>query len=250
MKFSIIVTTYKNSEGLTIVAKSLLAQVYKDWELIIINDSPSDNRYHTFASSLNDPRIRYYVNETHRGEHLSYNSGLEKISADSKWILFLKDTHYFSPDTLLYFSRLIATNSEQKWFTTNYAHKDGTPYTKSSKDEAVYSYIIDYLILKKIKGPMTHCAEAKLINENKIRFSNFTKYNEDWFFYYQVSLHTKFFYSDHNSTIENSIPYQKKKETLTYAYENIVRLCYEASSKKLLHPSFVIALLARCISRE
>ena len=67
MKFSIITPTFKRQELLSRAVASLQAQTYKDWEMIIVNDSPKDTAYHDFTSSVNDSRIHYFVNEINRG---------------------------------------------------------------------------------------------------------------------------------------------------------------------------------------
>ena len=62
MKFSITIPAYKRSY-LKEAIDSCLAQTYKDFELIIVNDaSPED--LDSIVNSYSDNRIRYYKNET------------------------------------------------------------------------------------------------------------------------------------------------------------------------------------------
>ena len=79
MKFSIITPTHKRSHLLTRAVSSLQAQTHTDWEMIIINDSPGDTSYNDFVSSINDSRIRYFVNSSNRGVNYSRNVALEKL---------------------------------------------------------------------------------------------------------------------------------------------------------------------------
>ncbi len=251
MKFSIITPTYRRKELLVRAVTSLQNQTYTDWEMIIVNDSPYDETYTTFASSINDPRIRYFVNNTNKGVNYSRNFALERISADSTWIIFLDDDDYLSPDTLNHFSRLIMLNPDQKWFITNRALTNGTSLTKFPHDETLYSYTWHYLILKRCKGDATHCIETKLVTHNNIRFSRFVKQAEEWFFFYQVGLLTKILYSDHNSTISDGYDTAHglnfRKRTFTERYEILLQLSYEATRKKIIFPSFVIYMLLRCL---
>jgi glycosyltransferase involved in cell wall biosynthesis len=245
MKFSIITPTFKRKELLQKAVLSLQAQTYKDWELLIVNDSPHDISYREFASSINDPRIRYFVNNNNRGVNYSRNIALERISADSTWVIFLDDDDYFSPDTLAHFSECIKNNPDQKWFLTNRALKDGTSLTQFPHNNSTYSYTWHYLISKYCKGDATHCIETKLITHNHARFSKYVKQGEEWFFFYQIGLVTAIFYSDHNSTItegyNTSTGLNFRKRSKGERFESISKLVYEGYHLKLLkYPTFLL----------
>jgi glycosyltransferase involved in cell wall biosynthesis len=171
MRFSIITPTYKRKDALKRAVDSVLQQTYKDFEMIIVNDSPFDTTYEEFAASINDSRIRYYVNDSNRGVNYSRNFALDRVSADSKWVIFLDDDDYVSPDALATFRDLLAMNTEHRWFVTNRAYKDGTPITRFPKSDTFYSYAWEYLISKRCKGDATHCIETKLLTVNKIRYT-------------------------------------------------------------------------------
>lgn len=251
MKFSIITPTYKRKDLLIRSVTSLLAQTYKDWEMIIVNDSPQDDSYNSFSSSINDPRIHYHSNSTNKGVNFSRNYALDKVSADSTWVIFLDDDDYLSPDTLERFHDLILTNHNQKWFVTNRAYLDGTSLTQFPHDNTLYNYAWQYLILKRCKGDATHCIETKLITRNSIHFSLHVKQGEEWFFFYQVGLHTKMYYHDHNSTITSGYNISSglnfRKRVFREKYETLIKLFYEALAKKIIHPSFVVYILLRSI---
>lgn len=250
MKFSIITPTYKRPEKLLRAVNSLLAQTYHDWEIIIVNDSPTDTSYKEFSSSINDARIHYYINETNKGVNYSRNYALDKVSADSKWVIFLDDDDYFAPDALSTFHDLILTNQNQKWFITNRAYTNGIPLTQFPKDNTLYSYAWSYLLLKRCKGDATHCIETKLLIQNKIQFSHHIKQAEEWFFFYQVGLQEKIYYHDHNSTItdgyDSSSGLNFRKRTREERFESLSKLVYEGSQKGLLqHPTFLLYVLMR-----
>lgn len=252
MKFSIITPTFKRKELLKRAVASLQAQTYKDWEMLIVNDSPYDESYKEFAVSLNDARIRYYCNDSNHGVNYSRNFALERISADSKWVIFLDDDDYLAPDTLAHFSECILLNPHKRWFLTNRALKNGTPLTRFPHEETLYSYAWQYLILKRCKGDATHCIETKLITHIHARFSHHVKQGEEWFFFYQVGLHEKIFYSDHNSTISDGYDAASglnfRRRTRTEQFETITTLVYEgARGGFLLKPSFIVYCLLRYI---
>lgn len=245
MKFSIITSTYRNKERLVQAANSLIAQTYKDWEMIVINDSPNDAAYHTFISGINDPRIYYHQNLITEGKNHNNNLGLDTLSADSKWVIFLDDTAYLSPDTLATLHNLIILNGDKKWFVTNCAYKNGTPITKFPHDNTSYSYAVDSLLLRKCKGVATHCIETKLITQMKARFSQYERHSEEWFFFYQVGLHTKMYYRDHNSTISSDVM-SPHYQYLNERFESITKIFYEGLTYKLIyHPTFVLYIIMK-----
>jgi glycosyltransferase involved in cell wall biosynthesis len=245
MKFSIITPTHRRKEKLERAIASLFAQTYKDWEMIIVNDSPHDDTYKEFASSINDARIHYHVNSINKGVNFSRNYALERLSADSKWVIFLDDDDYFAPDTLATLSRLITLNVDTKWFMTNRALKNGISVTVAPTEDTSYSYAWSYLILKRIKGDATHCIETKLITHTHTRFSKYVKQGEEWFFFYCLGLHTKIFYHDHNSTITDGYNETSglnfRKRARTERFETISTLMYEGLRRKIFyHFSFIL----------
>lgn len=250
MKFSIITPTHKRVDNLIRAVNSVLAQTYTDWEMIVVNDSPNDTSYETFTSSINDSRIHYHVNDTNRGVNYTRNLALDKVSADSKWVIFLDDDDYFAPDTLQTFHDLILNHRDQKWFVTNRAHTNGIPVTRFPKEDTLYSYAWEYLLLKRCKGDATHCIETKLITQAKIQFSHHVKQGEEWFFFYQVGFLSKMYYHSHNSTITDgyntSSGLNFRKRSREERFETLSKLIYEGSKINLLyHPTFALYLLAR-----
>lgn len=251
MKFSIITPTFKRKDLLLRAVASVQAQTYKDWELIVVNDSPSDESYREFASSINDARIHYHVNPINKGVNFSRNVALNSLSADSRWVIFLDDDDYFAPDTLANFADLIRTHQDIQWFVTNRAEKNGTSLTRFPHAERMYSYVWSYLILKRCKGDATHCIETKLITHLHARFSQYVKQGEEWFFFYQIGLHIKMYYSDHNSTISGGYDTAHglnfRKRSFREHYETLAQLLYEGTRKKITRTPFVIYMMLRCV---
>jgi glycosyltransferase involved in cell wall biosynthesis len=238
--------TYRNAIQLQKAVDSLFRQTYKDWEVIIINDSPHDTTYQSFASSINDARIHYRVNETSRGPNYSKNKALRSVSADSTWVIFLDDIAYLSPDTLSTFRELILLNSDTKWFVTNHAQKDGTPFTSFPKSDTTYSYIRDCLFLRRGKGRLTHCIQTKCATS--VSFSKRVKDGEEWLYFYQLGLQEKLFYHDHNSTVVTDSPLKDQKQSRGKRFEVITKLAYEGSGLGLLQrPTFILYIFFKYI---
>ena len=84
---SIIMPSYNTGAFISETIESVLAQTYKNWELLIVDDCSNDNTDQIVKSYLSDERIRYIKNEKNSGAALSRNRALQE--AKGKWIAFL-----------------------------------------------------------------------------------------------------------------------------------------------------------------
>lgn len=106
IKFSVTVPAYK-AQFLAECIDSILAQTYKNFELIIVNDaSPQD--LDSIVSKYDDPRIRYYKNKVGFGaEHVvgNWNKCLEYATGD--YIICMGDDDKLLPNCLEDYVKLI-----------------------------------------------------------------------------------------------------------------------------------------------
>ena len=77
--------------------RSVLAQSYSHWELLIVNDGSSDNTVDV-VKSFNDPRIRLVENPQNMGLIKTLNRGLAE--AQGEWIARLDADDLASPDRI------------------------------------------------------------------------------------------------------------------------------------------------------
>ena len=93
-KVSIIVPVYKVEQYLARCIDSILAQTYKDWELLLIDDgSPDRSGFICDEYATKDPRIRVFHKEN-GGVSSARNIGIE--SSHGEWIYFLDSDDYVS----------------------------------------------------------------------------------------------------------------------------------------------------------
>lgn len=97
---SIIMPVYNCEKYLSESIGSVIAQSYKNWELIIIDDGSKDKSVSIIESyAAKDSRIRLYKNET--GEHgpgIARNYGIERISG--KYTYFIDADDWIEKDLL------------------------------------------------------------------------------------------------------------------------------------------------------
>ena len=99
VEISIIVPIYNVEKYLTTCIKSVLAQSFKNFELILINDkSPDHSQGIISAYGSKDSRIVSIVNAHNMGQGMSRNVGVDK--AKGKYIYFLDSDDFLHPTAL------------------------------------------------------------------------------------------------------------------------------------------------------
>ncbi len=85
---SIIMAAYNSERTIESAIRSVQAQTYPRWELIVINDCSKDSTAAIATSfALSDSRIHIFNNETNSGVSVSRKKGMEK--ANGEWIAIL-----------------------------------------------------------------------------------------------------------------------------------------------------------------
>ena len=94
---SIILPTRNRAALFSRAVKSVLAQSYSQFELIVIDEASSD-RTPDLAKTLTDSRVSYIRNEISRGPGAARNAGMNV--ARGEFVAFLDDDDEFLPDKL------------------------------------------------------------------------------------------------------------------------------------------------------
>ena len=95
---SIIMPSYNTAKYIAESIKSVQAQTYKNWELLIVDDCSSDDTDDVVRPFLSDERIKYLKNEKNSGAALTRNKALRE--AKGKWIAFLDSDDLWHPNKL------------------------------------------------------------------------------------------------------------------------------------------------------
>lgn len=97
---SVIVPVYNVAQYLTDTLESLLAQTYRNWEAICVDDGSTDNSADILlAYATKDSRVRYY-RQDNAGPYAARNHGLRYIQGD--YFTFLDGDDLYFPWTLEY----------------------------------------------------------------------------------------------------------------------------------------------------
>lgn len=109
-KVSVIIPTYNRADIIGRAVKSVLDQTYQNFEIIIIDDSPSDET-EKVVRSFNDKKIKYIHNKAKTNLPMARNQGVRESSSDSKYIAFLDDDDEWLPQFL---EKTVAVLEEKK----------------------------------------------------------------------------------------------------------------------------------------
>lgn len=104
-------TLNPNDKFLTAAVESVIAQVYENWELILVDDGSSDSRAYALLKNLGqrDVRIQIGVQE-HGGISSALNTGLARARGD--WIALLDHDDLLEPDALFRAIELMQNDRE------------------------------------------------------------------------------------------------------------------------------------------
>lgn len=91
---SIIMPSYNTEAYIASSIKSVLAQTYTHWELLIVDDGSTDKTLDTIYGFV-DSRIRVLLNEKNSGAAISRNRALRE--AKGRWIAFLDSDDIWHP---------------------------------------------------------------------------------------------------------------------------------------------------------
>jgi glycosyltransferase involved in cell wall biosynthesis len=89
-KVSFVVPCYRLAHLLPECVRSILAQTYRDFEVLVMDDCSPDETP-AVARGFQDPRVRHVRNETNLGHLRNYNRGIELARGDYVWLISADD---------------------------------------------------------------------------------------------------------------------------------------------------------------
>ncbi len=110
MRISIVIPSYNRGYIIDRTLKSILNQIYQEWECIVVDDFSSDNTeeivnlYH-----LQDNRIMFLRNNRLKGAQGARNTGI--LAAKSDWIVLFDSDNVMHSDFLLKCADVIESNN-------------------------------------------------------------------------------------------------------------------------------------------
>lgn len=140
---SIVMPSYNTADYIAESIKSVQAQTYSNWELIIVDDCSTDDSMDVIKA-FKEPRIRLLQNEKNSGAAISRNYALRE--AKGKWIAFLDSDDIWLPDKLEKQIRFMEDNNYSFTFTDYRTCLNGAwmPYINTGPDVVTKKKMYDY----------------------------------------------------------------------------------------------------------
>ena len=96
---SIIMPSYNCGRFVEETIRSVQAQTYQNWEIILVDDCSKDDTIQRMSAMReSDPRIHVYQNSSNSGAAVSRNAALRE--ARGRWIAFLDSDDLWKPEKL------------------------------------------------------------------------------------------------------------------------------------------------------
>lgn len=128
---SIIMPSYNCGQYVEESVRSVLAQTYKNWELIFVDDCSSDDTINIIKKiQLSDKRIKLFQNQINSGAAVSRNNALKE--AKGRWIAFLDSDDLWEQTKL---EKQVAFMLEHEYEFTYTSYKE---IDENSKDTGVF----------------------------------------------------------------------------------------------------------------
>ncbi len=126
---SICIPAYKRITDLKILLDSIGRQTFKNFEVIITDDSPDDTVKNFCDAYPNEFELVYYKNSIPLGTPENWNEGIRK--ATGTWVKLMHDDDYFATDnSLALFVAAIESDKQAQVFYSAFVFEDAANHTK------------------------------------------------------------------------------------------------------------------------
>jgi len=112
---SIIMTSYNYADLITKSIDSVIRQIYKDWELIIVDDGSCDNSIEVINQYVQKyPNIKLFTHDNNRNKGLKETVKLALGKCSGNYIAFLESDDYWEDDYISKKINIFSQNTDVK----------------------------------------------------------------------------------------------------------------------------------------
>lgn len=185
--FSICIPAYKNEIHLKRLLDSILHQTFRDYEIIINDDSPDDRIGQMLGQLYPNHTFQYCHNHPALGTPENWNSGIRK--AKGQWIKLMHNDDWFADEhALQHFYNAVQTNPGVNFFFSAFVNITET----TGQRQPVRMNVLDKLFLKlspfhlfrKVYVGNPSCTLVK--NGLGLTYNRFFKYVVDFDYYIRL----------------------------------------------------------------
>jgi len=167
LRVSVILPCYNGARWIGQAIESVLAQTYKDFELLIIDDGSKDNSKEIVASYLCDERMRY-IRQENRGFSAAVNRGIKE--SNGGLIGFIGQDDLWMPNKLELQVNYLSEHRDVDLVHSNYCSIDSEGRIIGVRDIKIPQVsskkkVVEHLFLNNFIGFETVLVKRKCFNE-------------------------------------------------------------------------------------
>lgn len=188
MRFSVIIPLYNKEAYVRKALESVIAQTFKDFECIVVDDGSTDNSADVVRELVND-RFRL-IRQPNAGVAAARNNGV--AASNGEYLCFLDADDWWEPNFLEEMDRLIKEYPDAGLYATNYVYyKPGKTHMALKLERGYMNYPEAYL--RSGAMPVTSITTGMLrkVFDEMGGFPVGIKLGEDFLLWAKTALHYK-----------------------------------------------------------
>lgn len=197
VKFSVIMPVYNRAHTLERALDSLMAQSYRNFEVIIVDDGSTDNSVLLVRQYLADERFKLVLLPENRGVNQARNTGFDHIAVNSDWVTFLDSDDEFLPEALSLMLEQINAEPARQDFCFSVVDQNGKNYSQLPPAEPYLGYLQQIDQQTKARGEWVHTIATSLVRQQKMRFPTQVRNGFEGIAFLTLARCTGTFYSSH-----------------------------------------------------
>lgn len=173
---SVIIPTYNRARTLEKAINSVLAQTYKDIELIIVDDCSKDDTQ-DIVSSIEDDRLKYIKLEKNSGANYARNMGISE--ANGEYIAFQDSDDIWRKEKLELELKFMLENDYDVVFCSMIQHHDDGKELRFPRiKKTMMDNLAERVLYGNIMSTQTILARKEILSAE--RFDNSLERFQDW----------------------------------------------------------------------
>lgn len=188
---SVIIPMYNTSDYIEITLKSVLAQTYKNIEIVVVDDGSKDNGAEIVKNLiLKDSRIKYFF-QSNQGVSAARNNAITHSTGE--YLAFLDSDDLWLPNKLeKQMNRIISSKMDGCYCGYQYFYDD-TNMGKVFPERYFEGNILLEVIKEKVSvWTSTVVVKKSVITDNSICFRSGLNWAEDMDFFYRLMFYCRF----------------------------------------------------------
>jgi glycosyltransferase involved in cell wall biosynthesis len=215
---SVVIPTYNRAGLIGKPIRSVLAQSYQDFEIVVVDDCSTDNT-EKVLESFNDPRIRYIRHQQNSGAAIARNTGIN--NSTSPYIAFLDSDDEWLPEKLAKQLNLFQQcGSDVGFIYTGFAAVNESNQVQRVMSSSYRGSLHDRLLYSNFIGtPSTVMVKRNYLQQVKGFDPDMPSFIEDWDLWLRLSEHCQF---EVISEVLTLYAYNDSGDRLTLNHKSVV----------------------------